>query len=66
MLLGLPTSQPMDHLYLYPQVFLTRRPLTWIHAGLSARWPEPTDEPAQVSYVSSSHMTTCVMEWAGG
>ena len=35
--LGHDTSPPADHLYLYPQVFLTFRPLTWIHAGLSTR-----------------------------
>ena len=35
--IGHDTSPPADHLYLYPQVFLTFRPLTWICAGLSAR-----------------------------
>ena len=35
--IGHDTSPPADHLYLYPRVFLTFRPLTWICTGLSAR-----------------------------
>ena len=47
--IGHDMSPPVDHLYLYPRVFLTFRPLTWIWTGLSARWSEPTDENPQVT-----------------